>query len=137
MKDLGKWRRKFFPVPKMHLRPHQLVQSHFEIVKGDRVSRYTWSSAGKRQYQDQRRKIRAQPHGINSLEVAWDAIRRGAGSFTRALTGRTKLEEVQAWWEWQDGLTPFFWNWPEESQEDVRDGQPHFLTGEFDSFKTP
>ena len=32
------------------------------------------------------------------------------------------------------GSTPFFWNWPKQYQEEVRDGQPHFLTGDFGIF---
>ena len=83
----------------MHLQPYRLAQSHFDIVNGVRVIRYSWSSARKRQYQEQWRKIKPQPHGINSLNVTWDAIRQGDGLFMRDHPNRAKEEESQAWWE--------------------------------------
>ena len=41
---------------------------------------------------------------------------------------------LDTWWKWASGSTPFFWNWPRQYQEEVQDGQPHFLIREFDSF---
>ena len=34
-------------------------------------------------------------------------------------------------------VDPFFWNWPEEYQEDIRDREPHYLSGKFSRFRTP
>ena len=67
-----------------------------------------------------------------SRRVARDALRRAAGPFARC-----HPEAALAWWEWQDGSTPFFWNWPRDYQEDVRDGQPHLLVGNFKKFTKP
>jgi hypothetical protein len=33
------------------------------------------------------------------------------------------------WFEWPKGSAPLFWNWGQEYQREVRDGQPHFMTG--------
>jgi hypothetical protein len=35
------------------------------------------------------------------------------------------------WFEWLKGSAPLFWNWPRRYQKEVRDGQPHYLTGTF------
>ena len=35
------------------------------------------------------------------------------------------------------GSTPFFWNWQDRYSEEVRDGQRHFLIGEFSNFMCP
>ena len=50
------------------------------------------------------------------MEAGLDAIRWCANS---------------SWFEWLEGSAPLFWNWPQEYQKDVRDGQPHFLAGSF------
>lgn len=34
------------------------------------------------------------------------------------------------WWDWPRGSAPFFWNWPEEFQDLVRDGLPPRFTGQ-------
>ena len=41
------------------------------------------------------------------LETGSDCIRRAAAA---------------DWWEWHDGSRPFFWRWPTESREAIRDG---------------
>lgn len=51
--------------------------------------------------------------------------------------GECNPDSAMAWWEWQDGSTPYFWHWPEDYQSDVRDGQPHYLTGDFGIFVKP
>ena len=33
------------------------------------------------------------------------------------------------WFEWPKGLAPLFWNWGQEYQREVRDGQPYFMKG--------
>ena len=33
-----------------------------------------------------------------------------------------------SWWDWDRGSAPFFWRWPEEYQEEMRDGlRPRFV----------
>ncbi len=48
------------------------------------------------------------------MRAGHDAIRRSAQA---------------SWFEWLEGSAPFFWNWSEAYQREVRDGQRHFLTG--------
>ena len=48
------------------------------------------------------------------MRAGHDAIRRSAHA---------------SWFEWLEGSAPFFWNWGEDYQKDIRDGQRHFLTG--------
>ena len=45
----------------------------------------------------------AAPGAAGTISVARDAIRRAAGPFAR-----DHPEAALAWWEWQDGSTPFF-----------------------------
>jgi hypothetical protein len=55
------------------------------------------------------------PHHRNSVRVQrdWDAgmdcLRRSRGS---------------NWWEWSDGSRPYYWRWPIEYREIIRDGLP-------------
>ena len=80
-------------------------------------------------YSTDHKTIRNSSLGKAALEVARDAIRRATGPYSRE-----HPEAVKAWWEWQDGSTPFFWMWPPEYQSDIMLGQPHFLTGDFGVF---
>ena len=54
-------------------------------------------------YSTDHKTIRNSSLGKAALEVARDAIRRAAGPYSRE-----HPEAVKAWWEWQDGSTPFF-----------------------------
>ncbi len=36
-----------------------------------------------------------------------------------------------SWFDWLEVSAPLFWNWPRKCQTEVRDGQPHYLTGDF------
>ena len=38
---------------------------------------------------------------------------------------------------WLEGSAPFFWNWSEPYQREIRDGQQHFLMGPFPVFMKP
>ena len=67
--------------------------------------------------------------GKESRDVALDGITRAAGPYFR-----NKDRYLDTWWECGGGSTPFFWNWTKEYQEEVQDGQPHFLTGDFSTF---
>jgi hypothetical protein len=60
--------------------------------------------------------LRSSEEGTATVEAGFDAIRRCANS---------------SWFEWLEGSAPLFWNWPQEYQRDVRDGQPHYITGLF------
>ena len=61
-----------------------------------------------------------------------DVIERAAGPY---LQGHSSY--LTSWWDWESDLTPFFWNWPARYCQEVRDGQQHFLIGEFGSFVRP
>ena len=70
--------------------------------------------------------------GIRAMEIARDALGRAAGPYFRK-----DAAYLQSWWDWVLGSTPFFWNWPARYCQEVRDGQRHFLIGEFGSFVRP
>ena len=40
-----------------------------------------------------------------------------------------------SWWEWLAGSTPFFWRWPEEFQERIRDGIKPWISGRLESWR--
>ena len=66
------------------------------------------------------------------MEIARDALGRAAGPYFWK-----DPVYLQSWWDWVLGSTPFFWNWPARYCEEVKDGQRHFLIGEFGSFVRP
>ncbi len=76
--------------------------------------------------------IRKLPKGEESFSVAVDGIERAAGQYLP-----DGLAYMSTWWEWGLGSTPFFWNWPAQYHESLRDGQPHFIVGEFGKFIKP
>jgi hypothetical protein len=41
------------------------------------------------------------------------------------------------WWAWDDGSRPFFWRWPKEYLEVIRDGLPIHLTGKSPRYVRP
>lgn len=41
------------------------------------------------------------------------------------------------WWDWPLGSAPFFWRWPSEYRDVIRDGLPPRFTGQPPRFKTP
>ena len=58
--------------------------------------------------------MRASTEGRATVEAGHDAIHRCAD---------------ESRFEWSKGSAPLFWNWGPEYQPEVRDGQPHFMTG--------
>jgi len=75
-----------------------------------------WTAKGRLSYNKQWVLLRRSEEGAATVEAGYDAIRRCANA---------------SWFEWLDGSTPLFWNWPPEYQREVRDGQPHYITGSF------
>ena len=61
------------------------------------------------------------------------AERLGGGRIHASRSWRrvSTLSANSSWLEWLDGSAPLFWNWPQEYQREVRDGQPHYLMGTF------
>ena len=41
------------------------------------------------------------------------------------------------WWEWNEGSAPFYWRWPREYQETIRDGLEIWFAGEKPAWKQP
>jgi hypothetical protein len=105
-------------------------------VKWGRTGTYAWretsGDGGRACYSQQAADLRAVERVAQSLEVATNGLRRAAGPHLR-----NHPCYLSGWWEWTAGSTPFFWNWPSRYQEEVRDGQRHFLTGEFGRFDRP
>jgi len=52
---------------------------------------------------------RKHPQAERDWDASMDCLRRSRRS---------------TWWEWSDGSRPYFWRWPEEYQEIIRDGLP-------------
>ncbi len=77
---------------------------------------YEWSAKGRLSYNKQRALLRGSEEGLATVEVGLDAIQCCANA---------------SWFEWLEGSAPLFWNWPKRYQKEVRDGQPHYLTGSF------
>jgi hypothetical protein len=78
---------------------------------------YEWTDRGRSLYQAEWRTLRDCPEGRATVEAGYDAIHRCADA---------------TWFEWPKGSAPLFWNWGEEYQRVVWDGQPHFMIGSLD-----
>ncbi|KAL3791415.1 hypothetical protein ACHAW5_005789 [Stephanodiscus triporus] len=74
-----------------------------------------WPQEG-RYYQWEWKAARASMEGRATVDAGFDAIHRCADA---------------TWFEWPKGSALLFWNWGPEYQREVRDGQPHFMTGTF------
>ena len=77
---------------------------------------YEWVATGRRGYQTERKVARALTEDRATVEAGFDPIHRCADA---------------TWFEWPKGLAFLFWNRGPEYQREVRDGQPHFMTGTF------
>ena len=76
--------------------------------------------------------IRQAKGGARTFKVAADGLGQAAGPYKQ-----DHPAYLSCWWDWVSGSTPFFWNWPYCYREEVRDGQRHFLMGEFGKFVWP
>jgi hypothetical protein len=90
---------------------------------------FAWTAKGRSAYAKDHARIRNTEAGEATIKVALDAIIRAAGPYTR-----DHILYLSTWWEWVSGSAPFFWNWPERYQSEIRDGQRHFLLGKFHYF---
>ena len=106
------WRRANVPLPA----GKQLVQYRWESNVGRARPVYGWVATGRRRYQWEWKAARASTEGRATVEAGFDAIHRCADA---------------TWFEWPKGSALLFWNWGPEYQREVRDGQPHFMTGTF------
>ena len=60
------------------------------------------------------------PAGGTTREAARDCIRRASQA---------------SWWSWDGGSRPFFWRWPEDYQEKVKDGIKPWMTARLEPWK--
>ena len=110
------WRRNNIPWQSNLATPAQMVRCRMGMAFGGVRPVYEWMAKGRLFYNKQWALLRGSEEGAATVEAGFDAIRRCANS---------------SWFEWLEGSAPLFWNWPEEYQREVRDGQPHFLVGGF------
>ena len=94
--------------------PAQFVQGSIGMVLGSVHSVYEWTSKGGKAYHTQWSLLWRSDNGLTTVEAGHNAVRWSANA---------------CWFEWLEGSALLFWNWPERYQREVRDGQPHFMTG--------
>ncbi len=75
---------------------------------------YEWTSKGGNAYHAQWSLLRGMEDDLASIEAGHDDVCQSS---------------TASWFEWLEGSAPLFWNWPNRYQREVRDGQPHFMTG--------
>lgn len=130
------WRR--------HRLPLRESPASFVFVKEmteDGYPVYSWTKKGQDLYARGVSKLKAKRDGPASLKMAADGLSRASGPFARDQDGYVSFKDgdeyLHAWWEWSRGSTLFYWNWPEQFQQDARDGQPHMMTGEPKTYRRP
>ena len=114
VREFRRWRQAYLPWQANLPTPAQFVKCRGGMVLGSVQSVYEWTSKGGSAYRAQWSLLRGSEDGLASVEAGHDAVRRSANA---------------SWFEWLEGSAPLFWNWPERYQREVRDGQPHFMTG--------
>ncbi len=102
--------------------PGQMVRRIFGTRGHEAYTAFAWSNKGRAAYKAQWGFLRSTADGLATVRAGHDALRRSANA---------------SWFEWLKGLAPIFWNWSAEYQQEVRDGQPHYLTGAFPHFMQP
>jgi hypothetical protein len=75
---------------------------------------YGWSVIGRRCYQTEWKTTWASMDDKATVDAGYDAIHRCTDA---------------SWFKWSNGLALFFWNRGPEYQREVRNRQPHFMTG--------
>ncbi len=119
-RDYISWRRAHVPIGACNKSQGPLVRYCWERGAGGAESpAYAWASnqrrmTGRRLYKADWEAMRATEEGRATVKAGHDAIHRCADA---------------SWFEWCIGLALLFWNWGSEYQREVRDGQPHFMTG--------
>lgn len=127
------WRRKKLPV-KREPKSTAYMKVSYVDKGGVLYPRWSWrDEKGRRIYKGwYTAKAKSSDARVRSHEMARDAIWRTAGKYCQ---DHSEVEDT--WWSWIWGSTPFYWRWPEEYQEEVRDGQPHLFVGEPREYKRP
>ncbi len=86
------------------------------MVFGAIGPRYEWTANGRSTYRVQCGLLRGSDEGLSTITAGHDVIWHCTNA---------------NWFEWLEGSASLFWNWPRKYQKEVRDGQPHYLTGTF------
>jgi hypothetical protein len=102
--------------------PGQMIRRIIGMRGNKGCTAFPWSKKGQATYRAQWLFIRSTLDGLATVWVGHDALRRSANA---------------SWFEWLEGLAPFFWNWGVQYQRGLRDGQPHYVTGPFPQFMQP
>ena len=131
LRTLRAWRTRHSTGPRAgrEVPPHRLV------AQSGPEGRYNWRRVGwglevyKAQWDAHHQQGQ---EGPRTTRVARDALGRAAGPCCRC-----SPDYLSGWWDWASGSTPFFWNWEGKYSREVRDGQPHFLIGEFGHYVRP
>ena len=119
-RDYISWRRANVPIGVCDKSQGLLVQYCWvRRAGGVEFPAYAWASnqhgvTGRRLYKADWEAMRGTEEGRATVEAGHDAIHRCADA---------------SWFEWCRGSALLFWNWGSEYQREVRDGQPHFMTG--------
>ena len=101
-----RWRQANLPWQANLPTPAQFVRCRMGMVLGSVQSVYEWTSKGRNAYHAQLSLLRGSEDGLAFVEVGHDAVRRSVNA---------------SWFEWLEGSTRLFWNWPERYQREVRD----------------
>jgi hypothetical protein len=129
---LARWQRQllqgFLEWRKINVRvnrgctPGQMIR-HISGMRGNKgCTAFAWSKKGRAAYRAQWLFIRSMPDGLTMVRVGHNALRRSSNA---------------SWFEWLEGLAPFFWNWGVQYLRRLQDGQPHYVTGPFPHFMQP
>ena len=114
VRGFHRWRQANLPRQAHLPTPAQFMKGRGGMVLGSVQMVYEWTSKGGSAYRAHWSLLRGSEDGLASVEAGHDAVQRSANA---------------SWFEWLEGSAPLFWNWPERYQREVRDGQPHFMTG--------
>jgi hypothetical protein len=104
LKRFYRWRRENAPNQSHQPTTSQMVRNHKELRAGAVGTIYSWSAKGQQFYGSQWVMYRRSTEGRATVSAGLDALRRGVNA---------------SWFEWLEGSSPFFWNWPVRYQKEV------------------
>jgi hypothetical protein len=77
--------------------------------------------------------------GKASYKAWWNSYWSSNQALPEKEAGRDVIWRVAkaSWWEWEEGLVPFYWPWPHEYQATIRDRLEIWFSGEKPNWKRP
>jgi hypothetical protein len=74
-----------------------------------------------------------------SYKAWWNLYWDGSQALKEKAPGKDAIWRVSeaTWWEWVEGSAPFYWRWPKEYQETIRDGLEIWFSGKKPAWKRP